>query len=291
MPSKLHRVNFGKAIKSARLEKGLTQANVAEYVGRNDSAISFWENGKHGIEYSRIAKLQEILAGNLSIYAVQEYIASEFHARIVGKSFDQWIRDGYELDWLLKETGRLISYYPSAKIAPGEDGCNDFGDDDKWDNIIRDNPFLGFAVIDTFSNEMIGYWFAVSIKKEIFDRGVDGDNINLEITSDDLVDFIEDNTTHYIYIVDQFVEPSYEGRPAVVRPLRAGFLNFIDEIKSGGYSNIGGVLTHASEPRAENLCRGRFAVERDHKHHRRRDACTGTLIPTKIFYQKGEIKI
>ena len=54
--------DIGSLIKQARLEKGLTQEEVAKYVGVGKSAVAKWENGRVSeIKRSNLQKLSEAL--------------------------------------------------------------------------------------------------------------------------------------------------------------------------------------------------------------------------------------
>ena len=54
--------DIGSIIKQARLEKGLTQEEVANYVGVGKSAVAKWENGRVSeIKRSNLQKLSETL--------------------------------------------------------------------------------------------------------------------------------------------------------------------------------------------------------------------------------------
>lgn len=55
-------VNVGFIIKQARLEKGLTQEELANYVGVGKSAVAKWENGRVSeIKRSNLQKISEAL--------------------------------------------------------------------------------------------------------------------------------------------------------------------------------------------------------------------------------------
>ena len=53
--------NFGKRLKSIRLEKGLTQERLAELMGLQATSISYIENGKNFLSFTKLQKLCEVL--------------------------------------------------------------------------------------------------------------------------------------------------------------------------------------------------------------------------------------
>ena len=58
-------MNIGQRIKRARIEKGLTQEELAEKVGVQKSAVAKWENGRVSeIKRSNLAKISKALGIN-----------------------------------------------------------------------------------------------------------------------------------------------------------------------------------------------------------------------------------
>ena len=58
-------MNVGELIKQARLEKGLTQEELAEKVGVKKSAVAKWENGRVSeIKRTNLKKLSDALGLN-----------------------------------------------------------------------------------------------------------------------------------------------------------------------------------------------------------------------------------
>lgn len=53
--------NFGKRLKSIRLARGLTQEQLAEAMGMQATSISYIENGKNFLSFTKLSKLCEIL--------------------------------------------------------------------------------------------------------------------------------------------------------------------------------------------------------------------------------------
>lgn len=49
--------NFGERLKELRLEKGLTQKQLANEIGNVQSAIAYWENNKQEPTISALKKL------------------------------------------------------------------------------------------------------------------------------------------------------------------------------------------------------------------------------------------
>lgn len=55
-------IDVGSVIKNARLEKGLTQQELADYVGVGKSAVAKWENGRVSeLKRTNIKKVSEAL--------------------------------------------------------------------------------------------------------------------------------------------------------------------------------------------------------------------------------------
>ena len=52
---------FCERLKNTRIEKGLTQPQLAEKIGVSNGMISFWENGIHEPTVSNIIKLANVL--------------------------------------------------------------------------------------------------------------------------------------------------------------------------------------------------------------------------------------
>ena len=53
-------VKIGKKIKEARLERNLTQMNLADAMGVSYQAVSNWENGKTEPDIDTLTKLAEV---------------------------------------------------------------------------------------------------------------------------------------------------------------------------------------------------------------------------------------
>lgn len=49
------------SIKSVRVAKGLTQKDLAEKIGVNQSAVSLWEKGSTGPVFARLAEIAKVL--------------------------------------------------------------------------------------------------------------------------------------------------------------------------------------------------------------------------------------
>ena len=52
---------FCERLKNLRIEKGLTQPQLAEKIGVSNGMISFWENGVHEPTVAYVIKLAKVL--------------------------------------------------------------------------------------------------------------------------------------------------------------------------------------------------------------------------------------
>ena len=55
-------VNFGVKIKTARLEKGLTQDDLGKIIGVTPESISYYETGKKKPAFDKIKNLARVLS-------------------------------------------------------------------------------------------------------------------------------------------------------------------------------------------------------------------------------------
>lgn len=73
MQKQLDFVNIGKRIKKVRLEKKLTQDNVAEFVGINTSHISNIESGKAKVSLTSLVLICSALGVTIDYILENEY--------------------------------------------------------------------------------------------------------------------------------------------------------------------------------------------------------------------------
>ena len=74
-----YQVRIGRALEKARLEKGWTQAELAEKAGTSQSAIHRIEKGGQNISLEMIKKLSEAL-GN-QILSINDTVSQSFRIR------------------------------------------------------------------------------------------------------------------------------------------------------------------------------------------------------------------
>ena len=117
-------------IKQRRVKLGLTQKEVADYVGVSEATLSRWESGEiQNLKRNRIAALAKILKVSPSL--------------IVGKTEDGSSR------W---ESSFRDSYWEQIGLADPAD-CRELFDAEEWNQIVEnDSITLDFAcnVADTF---------------------------------------------------------------------------------------------------------------------------------------------
>lgn len=117
-------------IKQRRVKLGLTQKEVADYVGVSEATLSRWESGQiENLKRNRIAALAKILKVSPSL--------------IVGKAEDNSSR------W---ESSFRDSYWEQIGLAAPAD-CRELFDVEEWNQIVENDAItLDFAcnVADTF---------------------------------------------------------------------------------------------------------------------------------------------
>lgn len=70
----MDQIKIGRFIEKNRKKKGLTQNELAEYLGITDRAISKWENGRGLPDHSLLLKLTDVLGITVNELLLGEYI-------------------------------------------------------------------------------------------------------------------------------------------------------------------------------------------------------------------------
>ena len=63
-------MTVGEVIKSIRIEKGMTQKQVAELAGTTDVSLSRWENGSRDMQVETLCRIADALG--VEAYAIVE---------------------------------------------------------------------------------------------------------------------------------------------------------------------------------------------------------------------------
>ena len=64
--------NIGKNLKILRMQKGITQQELAEQVGKKMQMVGLWERGKRGIGVNDLIKLSKYFGVTIDQIVMQE---------------------------------------------------------------------------------------------------------------------------------------------------------------------------------------------------------------------------
>jgi transcriptional regulator with XRE-family HTH domain len=65
-------VSFADELKAARIERGLTQSEVAEVLGSGESTVGNWETGKNAPSFENIEKLEQFFGVRFNVTPPQD---------------------------------------------------------------------------------------------------------------------------------------------------------------------------------------------------------------------------
>jgi len=271
---------FAEIILKNRRGKNITQESVACELSVDKTTYNKWETGSLPVPLTRLTKLTDALG--IPIDVVDKYISAR--SRLYFAASYTTLRENNISDYeIFHATDILISEFPAAEIYPPDIGSNDFGEPSKWMQFVRDHPET-FRLIGLHgSDQYVAYWHVASISKEIYGRGRLGKNINLEISSEHINNFVSPDN-HDLYFIDLFRMAKFNNA-AANRTILESFLEFLKDLSEYGHY-VNRILAHASTPEAENICIGLgFSFVCDHEDHRRYNDFSSDrkLIPTKIF--------
>ena len=275
-------IAFARALKVARETLGWGQMRIALEMNVSQPVYSKWESGKIRIPRRRVEKLRTILG--LPENVVANYLTNDVDSGWIysSASYADLRRSGVSDEDIFRARDEILLEFPAADIDSAEQGSNDFGDDDKWKQFVRQFPetFRIISRIDT--KECVAYWHVASLNKNFYERGRDGHNINLELDETHIREFVAPGV-HSLYFIDLF-RKSLHNNPAANREILESFLGFLRDISLSGHF-IDKVLAHASTPEAERIClEAGFVFVCQHRFHRRyAQAGSSKLVPTKIY--------
>lgn len=276
------RINsFACALRAARLSCDWSQQRVALELGIQQPVYSKWESGRIRVPRQHVEKLRRIL--KLSEGIVADYLIDTVRARTYfSASYAELRRSGMSEEEIFGAVDEILGEFPPADIDSPDQGSNDFGDESKWLQFIREFPESFRMIRRTDTKECVAYWHVASLNKELYERGRDGQNINLELEDLHIREFIAPGE-HSLYFIDLF-RKSLHNNPAVNRELLESFLLFLRDLSLSGHF-IDRILAHASTPEAERICLEiGFSFVCNHRFHRRYlQAGSSQLVPTKVY--------
>lgn len=272
---------FSRLLVRQRKQLAYSQEYVAAAIGVSQSTYAKWETERQPVPSIRVLKIKEILELPSSLCDI--YIsAAQRGQQYFSASYEELLEAGVSDAEIFDAVEEIYAEFPPALIGSPADGSNDFGGSEKWRDFVRRgrNSFrlIGRKGIAGY----IAFWHAESIVPELYERGRQGKNINLEIRQDQICGFIIPRV-HDLYFIDLFRKSAFNN-PAANLEIISSFLGYLEYLADSGHY-IRRILTHASTPEAEQFClAASFDFLCEHEQHRRHlDATSLALVPTKIF--------
>ena len=94
--------SLGSKIKRLRIEKNMTQQELADKLGVTDRAISHWENGRRLPDYSLLKELCDTLSISINELFSGEKISNEDYIKKAEENMKKLITENYYKKLLLK---------------------------------------------------------------------------------------------------------------------------------------------------------------------------------------------
>lgn len=126
---------------------------------------------------------------------------------------------------------------------------------------------------------VIGYWFIVPVTRDIYQRGISGENINADITPDDIPLLVKSGSYSF-YFVDYILHPHH--RQFEVQ--RLSYMSMQEQLQRLADSDfvISKMFAHTSSTDSRELCQNfGFKFVTKHKFHKRYDR--NELVTTDIW--------
>ncbi len=259
-----------------RHEKYYSQEKMAELIGisfksyYNHIKSEYFPSGKHLKLYQKLLgwTSSDIAAMRADYSAYRGQNQKEFTV----KSFDELLKGGLEINSLWNAMVKILDKFP----LPDDEG-NDMGSKEKWCRIYDLSPDTGYALLH-HSEGIVGFWYVVAVTEEVYERILEGENINREIDTCDIRVFDMEGD-YDLYLVDFFrTSETIVARRCMLRK----FMEFLESLALQDIY-IKRIAANVTSYIAQNSCKSHgFKYIAEHKYHTMYGK-DNLPIPTKIY--------